>query len=209
VHRFRSYGVELGRRLRAFHERHAVTQAEVAAAVGAGSKTTVTQWETGARTPEGVYRERVEALVAGRLWPDLRASVLAHPSSGTDGNMPARWAAAVRWYRRASRERTVRTALGPAIAAGLDALRTLEGPAALRARYLTVAGAWGSGLARDVIPAATDAADLRRAEDAAFGLRWLEVAGRLRLDLRRHLVPQLPLSLIDRVAGGSATPEPG
>jgi transcriptional regulator with XRE-family HTH domain len=93
VHRFRSYGVELGQRMRAFRERYALTQAEVAAAVGAGSKTTVTQWETGARTPEGVLRERVEALVAGRLWPELRATVAAEAGSGsgTGTGMPARW----------------------------------------------------------------------------------------------------------------------
>src|SRR5919202_5003423 len=90
VHRFRSYGVELGQRLRAFRERHALTQAEVAAALGAGSLTPVTQWEIGARTPEGLLQERVEALVAGRLWPELRAAVVAPASAsvGPDGNLP-------------------------------------------------------------------------------------------------------------------------
>ena len=40
-------------------------------------------------------------------------------------------------------------------------------------------------------------ADLRRIEDAAHGLRWLEVVQGQRFDLSRSLVPQLPLALLD------------
>jgi Helix-turn-helix domain len=43
VHRFRSRWLELGRRLRAFRGRYGLTQAEVAAAVGAGPASTVAQ----------------------------------------------------------------------------------------------------------------------------------------------------------------------
>jgi hypothetical protein len=51
-------------------------------------------------------------------------------------------------------------------------------------------------------------ADLRRSEDAAFGLRSLEFAFGLRFDLRRSLAPQWPPSRLDQVAGGSRAPEP-
>jgi len=37
-------------------------------------------------------------------------------------------------------------------------------------------------------------ADLRRIEDAAYGLRWLEVAQGLRFDLRSSLMPQLSIA---------------
>ena len=39
--------------------------------------------------------------------------------------------------------------------------------------------------------------DVRRIEDAAYGLRWLEVPQGSRCGLRRSLVPQLPLALLD------------
>lgn len=39
--------------------------------------------------------------------------------------------------------------------------------------------------------------DLRRVEDAAFGLRWLELTHGLRFDLCRSLVSQLPLRLLE------------
>ena len=206
VHRFRSHWLELGRRLRAFRERHALTQAEVAAAVGAGAKTTVTQWETGARIPEGVLRERVEALASGRVWPTLRQAAVAADGAGrgTGAGMPAQWEAAVRWYRRASRERAVRAALGSAIAAGLDALRAVDRPEELRARYLA-GGAWGSALPRDAAPAAAAPAAARRVEDAAFGLRWIELACGLRIDPSRSLVPQFSLPLLRQSAGTSGT----
>ena len=53
-------------------------------------------------------------------------------------------------------------------------------------------------------------ADVRRLEDAAHGLRWLELAHGLRFDLRRSLVPQLPLRRLGaRGAGGEAPGGPG
>ncbi|MGI8422898.1 MAG: helix-turn-helix domain-containing protein, partial [Chloroflexota bacterium] len=122
MHRFRSYDVELGRRLRAFRDQHGLTQAEVAGVVEAGPPTTVTQWENGVRVPEGGRRQLVEALVAGRLWPELRAAVVAAPG------MPPRWAQAVRWYRRASRERPRRAVEGASIEALLEDLRDTHRP---------------------------------------------------------------------------------
>ena len=53
-------------------------------------------------------------------------------------------------------------------------------------------------------------AEVRRLEDAAHGLRWLELAHGLRFDLRRSLVPQLPLRRLGaRGAGGEALGGPG
>ena len=43
--------------------------------------------------------------------------------------------------------------------------------------------------------------DVRPIEDAAYGLRWLEVAQGSCFDLRRSLVPQLPLALLDSETG--------
>ena len=52
-------------------------------------------------------------------------------------------------------------------------------------------------------------ADVRRLEDAAYGLRWLELAHGRRFDLRRSLVPQLPLGHLGaRGAGGEALDGP-
>src|SRR6266545_3811508 len=136
ANRFRRYELELGRQLRAFRELHGLTQADVAAVLEAGTATTVTQWESGARIPEGGRRQRVEALVAGRLWSELRAAVVAVPG------MPARWAAAVRWYRRASRERAHRATEGAAIAALLEDLRDTHRPDVLRQRYAAAGAGW-------------------------------------------------------------------
>ena len=44
-------------------------------------------------------------------------------------------------------------------------------------------------------------ADLRRIEDAAYGLRWLEVVQGPRFDLSKSLVPQLPFVLLDADSG--------
>ena len=170
VHRFRSYDLELGQRLRTFRERHGLTQADVAPVLDAGTPTTVTQWESGARVPEGGRRWRVEALVAGRLWAELRAAVVAAPG------MPARWGAAVRWYRRASRERARRAAEGAAIAALLGDLRDTHRPDVLRGRYSSAGAGWAHGAAAsaDAAFAGLTPGALRLVEDAAFGLRWLE-----------------------------------
>ena len=185
VHRFRSYDLELGQRLRAFRERHGLTQADVAPVLEAGTPSTVTQWESGARVPEGGRRQRVEALVAGQLWPELRAAVVANPG------MPPRWAAAVRWYRRVSRERARRALEGAAIAALLEDLRDTHRPDVLRQRYAAVGAAWAQGPAAASATADVRPAVLRQVEDAAFGLRWLEIAGGFRIDVVRSLIRQL------------------
>src|SRR6266545_2497273 len=136
-------------------------------------------------------RQRVEALVAGRLWPELRAAVIAVPG------MPARWAAAVRWYRRASRERARRATEGAAIAALLEDLRDTHRPDVLRQRYAAAGAGWGHGAERSLAPitgpgvsgaGGAGGAALRRIEDAAFGLRWLEIARGTRFDPSRSLV---------------------
>jgi hypothetical protein len=120
--------------------------------------------------------------------------------------MPAPWADTVRWYRRASRGCAVRTALAPTIATWLEALRAIDRPEELRARYVAAASAWGYGLPPDAIPAAAAPADVRRAEEAAFGLRWLELAAGRRVEPRRSLVPQLPLRLLSAPSiGGEAS----
>jgi transcriptional regulator with XRE-family HTH domain len=102
VHRFRSHWLELGQRLRAFRARYGVTQAEIAAVVGARDGSAVSQWETATAVPDGQRRERLLELLQGRSWPALRAA-----ASAGEG-LPASWARGVRWYRRASRERRAR-----------------------------------------------------------------------------------------------------
>jgi transcriptional regulator with XRE-family HTH domain len=97
VHRFRSRWLELGRRLREFRARYGLTQGEIAAVVGAGSGSAVAQRENGVNVPDGLRRERLTDLLAGRLWPALRAAALV------GDELPSSWERAVRWYRRASR----------------------------------------------------------------------------------------------------------
>ena len=85
VHRFRSQWLELGRRLRDFRARYGLTQDEVAAVVAANDGTALAQWENGATVPDGLRRERLTELLEGRLWPELRASII-----GGDG-LRGRW----------------------------------------------------------------------------------------------------------------------
>jgi hypothetical protein len=63
--------------------------------------------------------------------------------------------------------------------------------------YLERDGEWAHALADQRGLGSTCRADLRRIEDAAHGLRWLEVVHGQRFDLSRSLVPQLPLALLD------------
>src|SRR5262249_22796633 len=121
VHRFRSQRLELGQRLRAFRARYGLTQDEVAALVGAKERTTLARWGDGTNT-DGMRRERLIELLDGRLWPELRASIIA-------GNgMPSRWNQGVRWYRRVSGERGRRSRAGAVVAAILGDLRALGSP---------------------------------------------------------------------------------
>jgi transcriptional regulator with XRE-family HTH domain len=183
--------LELGRRLRRFREAHALTQAEVAAAVGASDKSAVSQWEAGVTVPDGMRRERLVELLEGRLWPQLRTAVVDMPG------MPPRWAEAVRRYRRASRGRGARLGVGTVLSAVLQVLREVDSPDGLRERYRAEPGEWASRLAPDCNAEALCAADRRCAEEAGFGLRWLELERGLRFDTGRSLVDQLPLTLLD------------
>ncbi len=106
--------------------------------------------------------------------------------------MPSRWNQGARWYRRASRERS-----GAVVAAVLDDLRTLGSPEALRRRYVEQDGEWARALADQRGLGDASGADLRRIEDAAYGLRWLEVTRGIHVDLRQSLVPQLPLGVLN------------
>ena len=190
IHRFRSQWVELGRRLRDFRARYGLTQTEVAAVVGAGDGSMVSQWESGATVPDGLRREQLTDLLAGRLWPALRAAALVG-----DG-LPISWERGARWYRRASRERPARETLGGAVAAILDDLRVVDSPVPLRQHYGERDGEWARGVAARQGLSEEHKAGLRRIEDAAYGLRWLELVRRSRFDLSRPLVSQLPLALL-------------
>lgn len=203
VHRFRSHWLELGRRLVEFRARHAITQAEIAAAVDAGNASTVAQWESGVNVPEGIRRERLIELLEGRRWPELRAAAVVG-----DG-LPAAWDRGARWYRRASRERRQRETAGVAVAAVLAHLQDVASAAALRQRYCAQDGEWVRGVAVRCGLDEERPGALRQIEDAAYGLRWLEIEHERQFDLRKSLVPQLPLGLLDqeeeRAADGAAS----
>jgi transcriptional regulator with XRE-family HTH domain len=197
VRRFRSHWLELGQRLVEFRARYGITQAETAVVVGAGNASTVAQWESGINVPEGIRRERLVDLLEGRLWRELRETLI--PGDG----MPSRWNEAARWYRRASRERSSREMVGAAIAAILDDLRVIESPASLRRHYCARDGDCVRGVLDRCGLSEEHLTDLRRVEDAAYGLRWLETVHDLRFHLGRSLVHQLPLALLDRAPDGT------
>jgi hypothetical protein len=79
----------------------------------------------------------------------------------------------------------------------LEALVGVHRPEELRARYLGAVGPWGCSVLPDARPASAAPTDVRRADEAAFGLRWLELTAGLRFGLRRSLVPQLPLAFLN------------
>jgi transcriptional regulator with XRE-family HTH domain len=195
VHRFRSHWLQLGQRLRAFRARYGVTQDEIAAVVGAGDGSAVSQWETATAVPDGQRRERLLELLQGHAWPALRTA-----ASAGEG-LPASWARGVRWYRRASRERRARETEGRVIAAVLEQLRSAESLGALRGRYREHDGDWAHGVATRCGRGEAHGMALRRIEDAAYGLRWLELAHEWRCDLNASLVGQLPLSWLRASAG--------
>lgn len=193
--------MELGQRLVEFRARYGITQTEIAEVVGAGNASTVAQWESGINVPEGIRRERLIELLEARLWPELRAAAIA--GSG----VPESWDRGVRWYRRASRERPPRETVGVVVGAILGELRALESPGSLRRRYCAHDGDWVCQVAHDCGLGDEHRTNLRRIEDAAYGLRWLEIVHGLRFDLGSSLVRQLPLGLLDRAA--EATPDGG
>lgn len=190
VRRFRSRRLDLGPRLREFRREYGLTQAKFSQVVGAGSEVTVCQWETGVNVPDGHRRERLVDLLEGRLWRALRELVIE--GDGT----PRRWHEAARWYRRASRERPPRQTVGAVIAVALRDLRGVERVERLCRRYCEDDSSWIRGLAAKVLAGLGRQVNLRRVEDAAYGLRWLELAHGLRFDLGHSLVRQLPLALL-------------
>jgi transcriptional regulator with XRE-family HTH domain len=194
VHRFRSHWLELGQRLRAFRARYGMTQDEIATVVGACDGSAVSQWETATTVPDGQRRERLLELLQGHAWPALRAAV-----SAGEG-LPASWARGVRWYRRASRERRARETWGRGIAALLEQLGSVEVPEALRDRYREHDGNWVHGVATRCGLSEEHGVALRRMEDAAYGLRWLELAHRRRFDIDASLAGQLPLGWLESTA---------
>src|SRR5204862_3801619 len=109
--------------------------------------------------------------------------------------------AGVRWCRRASREGGARRGVGATLAAVLQVLREADSLNGLPERYRAEPGEWASRLAPDCKADGLPAADRRRAEEAAFGLRWLELERGLRFDTGCSLVGQLALSILDGVVG--------
>jgi transcriptional regulator with XRE-family HTH domain len=195
VRRFHSHFLDLEQQLRAFRTEHDLTQEEVARVVGASDRSPVAQWELGVTVPEGLRRERMQALLAGQLWPEVRAAMIE------GAGMPQRWVRAAWWYRRASRERPRRDTVGVAVAAVLEHLRTVDALEGLCQRYCADDGSWVQTVAAQRLPEALEARDLRLAEDAAYGLRWLEIRYGLRLDLHRSLVRQVSLTLLEGLVG--------
>lgn len=199
VRRFRSYQLDLGQRLAAFRARYGITQAEVARAVGASGGPTVSLWESGGNVPNGMLRERLAELLDGRHWPELRAAMLTKPGEG----LPSSWDRAVRWYRRASRERRPRGTAGAAVAAVLDELRGIATAGELLGHYRGQDGDWARSIVDRHDRGGESPTDLRQAEDAACRLRWLELAHGHRFDLGSSLVPQLPSALLDEASGAA------
>ncbi len=197
VRRFRSYHLDLSERLTAFRALYDVTQTEIARAIGASNASTVSLWESGVNVPDGMLRERLADLLDGRRWPELRAAILADAGD----ELPAPWDRAARWYRRASRERRPRETVGRAVAAVLDELRGVETAGALRHHYCECDGDWAATIVARLAPGDGQQPDPRHLEDAAYGLRWLELAHGRRFNLGRSLVPQLPRMLLDEAAG--------
>jgi hypothetical protein len=92
--------------------------------------------------------------------------------------------------------RRARGTFGVAVAAFLEELRGVASAAGLRDHYrardiaLARANAEQCGLDRE------DGLAVRRSEDSAYGLRWLELAHGLPIQLDRSLIPQLPPGLL-------------
>ncbi|MBI4495222.1 MAG: helix-turn-helix domain-containing protein [Chloroflexi bacterium] len=199
VRRFRSHLLDLGRRPREFRREHGLTQMEIARVVGAGSDVTVCQWETGTHVPNGHPRERLVELLEGRFWHALREVIIEGEG------IPGRWCDAARWYRRASRERASRETVGSMVAVILDNLRQVDSSGVLRERYCEDDGSGARELVVRLVPNVLRQSDLWRVEDAAFGLRWVELAHGIQLDLNRSLARQLPLELLERAINDPTT----
>jgi hypothetical protein len=178
VHRYRSLDLRFGRELRAVRARYGLTQDEAARVLAASSSAAISRWEAGQKVPEGLHRERPRELLDGRLWPELRAALLG------DESFPGPWREAVRWYRRAPREVPARQQWSVRIGRILDSLLRARDLAGLQLAYVEAGpvGSAGAALTGTAVGSVE-----RRVQDAAFGLRWLEIAHARRFDLNRSL----------------------
>ncbi|HEX2186982.1 MAG TPA: hypothetical protein VHN78_15915, partial [Chloroflexota bacterium] len=87
------------------------------------------------------------------------------------------------------------------VSAVLEHLRTVDSLDGLRQQYCEDDGCWVQTVAAQLLPHVGELGDLRRAEDVAYSLRWLEIRHGLRLDLGHSLVRQVPLALLDQLRG--------
>ncbi len=87
--------------------------------------------------------------------------------------LPARWERAVRWYRRALRERQRRETEGVVVVAELKLLCSVLTVEALKKRYCERTKGWADELLAPPNPSRQSGR--RCAEDIAFGPRWLEI----------------------------------
>ena len=122
-------------------------------------------------------KRRLVELLEGKRWKLLREAVFEG-----DG-IPQRWRQAVRWYRRASREVRHRRTVGEVILARLEETRGLTTMNELRHHYCERAGGWPANTATPMPMCAT----IRRSEDAAYGLRWIDISTGITLDPRGSL----------------------
>jgi DNA-binding XRE family transcriptional regulator len=185
VHRFRSHLLELGPRLKAFRQEHDLTQAELAPVLGVRQPSTLCQWEKGAAVPRGAPRDRLIDLLDGKLLVELRQAMV----QGT--GMPDRWIRAVRWYRRASRERVMRQSVGLEVAEIVEQLWRIDSTDGLRWSYCHDDGAWSKQAAGEGMLDTDQHGDVSRARDVAYGLRWLEIRTGAQVDLTRSLMCQV------------------
>jgi DNA-binding XRE family transcriptional regulator len=184
-HRYRALDVALAAQLQSFRAEHNLSQAEVAAAVGASHKSVVTEWESAVTVPSGLRKRRLIELLEGKLWKVLREGVMVGEK------LPLRWKQAVRRYRRASRSVGTRRTVGEAILSTLNETRELTTISELLQHYRGRDSGWPRNPSTPMPAGAT----VRLAEDAAFGLRWIEIVTGITFDPRASLVGILPLKL--------------
>jgi hypothetical protein len=125
------------------------------------------------------------------FWPELRRALVEAPA------IPRRWREASRWYRRASCERPPRERFGRVIKVVLDELRAVDSLVALRRHYAERDGDWTDSVVAAAGLRPGDGGSLRRIEDAAYGMRWLEISHAVRVDPARSLVAQIPARVLD------------
>jgi DNA-binding transcriptional regulator YiaG len=181
-HLYRALDVALAGRVQAFRAEHDLSQSEVAAVVGAGNKSAIAAWERALRVPSGMRKRRLIELLEGKHWKVLREAVIVGE------RMPPRWQHAVRWYRRASRGVTNRRTVGEVILATLNDVRELRTIKALRDHYRDRDNGWPANPARPL----SAGSSVRLAEDAAYGLRWIEILSAITLDPCHSLVGKVP-----------------